>query len=420
MNKNTFYICSHCVDYKTQFKADIKKHLTKKKKCISFSEKYSFEEAYDLSLVKKYTFLFNYSNLEKKDYGFIVYNYTNIENQINEDFTNIDLITQNNNQKILSKIEKCKNNEIIENNQIIENSGITENNKINQNEEKQKYICYDCLTEYSSKRSLLKHLDNKSLCEYKKKYNEYLKKVEIEKNNNQLENIKNDDLLNNSGNIFNNIQNINNNIQNNNNNNNNNNTSNLHIKVNDFMNDRYDITHISDDFYKRKDFFLFNNFLEEIMLNKNNHNIYFIDNNTHAIIYTENDLSKVSSEKIGYIILEKIEQAFLQLYYKQNDEARQYYDFIHKYFRVIKGQYKHDTLYRVYDVNQQCFISTSNSNSCRARDRNLGKMIKIINKNYSETKNNLSKCSDGGEILNWEPNIEDFMSRRCRYKDLKS
>jgi hypothetical protein len=46
---------------------------------------------------------------------------------------------------------------------------------------------------------------------------------------------------------------------------------------------------------------------------------------------TENDLNKVSSEKIGYIILEKIEQAFLQLYYKQNDEVRQYYDFIHKY-----------------------------------------------------------------------------------------
>ncbi len=396
MKENTFYICNYCTDYKTIYKSDMKKHLTKKNKCKAYSEKYSFEEAYNISMCKRYTFSFNIDQLNKKDFAFIVYNYTNIYNKINENFTNSELIIQN-------------NKEIINNEEEIDNETI---------KNKQKFICPNCNKEYSSKQNLVKHSQNKSLCEYNQKYNKILNQS-IE-NNNQLENIKNDDSLNNSGNIFNNIQNINNNIQNNNNNNNNNNTSNLHIKVNDFMNDRYDITHISDDFYKRKDFFLFNNFLEEIMLNKNNHNIYFIDNNTHAIIYTENDLNKVSSEKIGYIILEKIEQAFLQLYYKQNDEARQYYDFIHKYFRVIKGQYKHDTLYRVYDVNQQCFTSTSNSNSCRARDRNLGKMIKIINKNYSETKNNLSKCSDGGEILNWEPNIEDFMSRRCRYKDLKS
>ncbi len=388
---NTFYICNYCVEYKTNYKGDIKKHFTKKNKCKSYLEKYSFEEAFNISVIRRYTFTFDTSNLCKKDYAFIINNYINIDNYISEDFTNTNLILENNNQEY-----KIKNNMELIN---IEEDG-----------EDNKFICYDCLTEYSSKRYLLNHMENKSLCEYKRKYNLYLKKAEEEKIN-KINNKQN--ILINNGNIINN--NFQNNVQNNGDN------GNLKIVVNDFMNEKYDLTHISDDFYKQKDFFTFNKFFEQIMLNKKNHNIYFIDNNNSAIIYTEDELNKVSSEKIGYIILEKIEQAFNQMYYKQDDEAKEYYKFIHKYYHVIKGQYKHDTIYKIYDIDEMQFKYTTNSRCNRARDKNLGKIINIVNKYHSDTKNNLSKINNNNqEILTIEPNIESFVSRRTRYKDLKS
>ena len=189
MKEKTLYICNNCIDYNTIYKSDMKKHLTKKNKCKSHSQKYSFEEAYNNSLCKTYTFYFDNTNLEQKDYVFIVLNYTNINNFIYEDFTNNNLI-QNNNKKIETDI-------------IIKKDVNYENNK-------KKFICPNCGKEYTSKQNLIKHSENKSLCEYNQKYNKILNQS-IE-NNNQLENIKNDDSLNNSGNIFNNIQNINNNI----------------------------------------------------------------------------------------------------------------------------------------------------------------------------------------------------------------
>jgi hypothetical protein len=405
MNKNIFHICNHCVDYKTIYKSDMKKHLTKKNKCKSYSEKYTFEEAFDISMCRTYTFLFNTDNLSIKDYAFIIYNYTNINNYINEDFTNNDLI--------------IKNNELICDNLIkYTNKSENENNTDN----KPKFICPNCNKEYTSKQNLLKHYDNKSLCIQNQKYNAILQQA-IEKqkinetnitnnqNNITNQNVTNNNMINN-GSIINNIQN---------NNNNNSNTSNFNIQVNDFMNDKYDITHIGDDYYEKKDFFIFDKFLEQIMLNKNNHNIYFVDNNNNAIIYTENELNKMSSEKVGYVVLEKIEQAFSELYYKQDEDARKYYEFINSYYRILKGQYRSDTIYKIYDVDERQFKYTSNSRLNRSRDKNLGKIITTINKHHSETKNNLSKCNDNNlEILTIEPNIENFISRRCRYKDLKS
>ena len=385
MKEKTLYICNNCIDYNTIYKSDMKKHLTKKNKCISHSQKYSFEEAYNNSLCKTYTFYFDNSNLEQKDYVFIISNYSNINNYIYEDFTNNNLII--NNKNYISDI-------------IIKE-------EIKEDDNKKKFICPNCGKEYTSKQNLIKHSENKSLCEYNQKYNAIINQFK-EKNSDNI--LINNNIINNmvnNGNII-------NNIQNNNNNNSNSNTSNFNFKVNDFMNAKYDLTHISDDYYKQKDFFIFNNFLEQIMLNKNNHNIYFIDNNNNAVIYTENELNKVSSEKVGYIVLEKIEQAFSELYYKQDK------DFINSYYRILKGQYRSDTIYKIYDIDEKQFKYTSNSRLNRSRDKNLGKIITTINKYHSETKNNLSKCNNNLEILTIEPNIENFISRRCRYKDLKS
>ncbi len=411
MNDKTFYICHYCNDYKTIKKHDMKKHLIRKKKCIMFSSLYDFEKASQLSLCKTYTFLFETDKLEKKDYAFIISNYTNIHNEITENYTDNNIIFENNSKKYLKK----NDNEIL-NKKIdsIEKEDYDDNEILSLNN----FICPMCNTKYSSKHNLLKHWDNKSLCEQKRKYNLFLKERENIENftknnlilseNNENKNLINSGFINNG--VINNIQNI----QNNNNN------SNFNIKVNDFMNDKYDLTHISDDFYKQKDFFIFNKFLEEIMLNKNNHNIYFIDNNTNAVVYTENELNKVSSEKVGYIVLEKVEQAFSELYYMQDDESKKYYDFINSYYRILKGQYRSDTIYKIYNVDDKKFEYTSNSNLNRARDKHLGKLISVINKYHSQTKQNLSKYNDTNEILTIEPNIENFISKRCRYKDLKS
>ncbi len=377
----TIYICHYCLNYTSLYKSDMKRHLHKKNKCKFYSATYSFEDAMDLSLCRTYTFSFDYTHFEQKEFAFIVSHYTNVNNFISEDFINEEKIQKNNQAIIL--LEKIKEDK--------------------SKEEKMKFICPYCSKEYSSKQNLVKHSENKNLCEYNQKYNKILQQT-IEKSEKEK--------------IENHFQNIHN-IQNNHNNNHN--TSNVHISVNDFMNKKYDLTHISDEYYKQKDFFLFHNFLEQIMLNKNNHNIYFVDNNTNAIIYTENELNKVSSEKIGYIILEKVEQAFRQIFHQQDESIQKFYDFIHKYYYVIKGQYKHDTIYKMYDVDEKRFYYTSNSNLCRSRDKHLCKIINIINKHHSETKSNLSIYNhDHQEILTCEPNIEDFISRRCRYKELKS
>ncbi len=39
---------------------------------------------------------------------------------------------------------------------------------------------------------------------------------------------------------------------------------------------------------------------------------------------------------------------------------------------------------------------------------------------YVNIKEKIYKYSDGGQILVFEPNIENFVSTRARYRDLKS
>jgi hypothetical protein len=70
------------------------------------------------------------------------------------------------------------------------------------------------------------------------------------------------------------------------------------------------------------------------MENKKNHNIFF--SNGEAIIYTDNELNRMSSDKAGYLILDKINKSFNEILYQQDEETQQYYHFISMYFYVIK------------------------------------------------------------------------------------
>jgi hypothetical protein len=216
------------------------------------------------------------------------------------------------------------------------------------------------------------------------------------------------------------IQNIQQNIQNIGTQNNNNNTqnNNYNFAIKDFVNDRYDISHIKDSFYEKKDFFLYPNFLQMIMENEKNRNIFFVDK--EAVFLMDNELNKMSSDKAGYMILDKLSESFDQLLYRQDKEARDYYSFITKYYHVIKGHYKHDTIFKDYNVDKQQFFYTSQGNLFRSRDKYLTKIVGTVNKFSDDVRTQMN--IDGLDIKNIpliNPNIEDFASVRMRYRDLK-
>ena len=219
------------------------------------------------------------------------------------------------------------------------------------------------------------------------------------------------------------------NIQNNNNNNTLNSTYNLSIR--DFVNDKYDLSHIKDDFYLQKDFFLYHNFLKAIMQNKNNQNIFFSNNNNgqqvggEAIIYTDTnevgELNKMTSDKAGYMILEKLSQSFDEVCYKNDKDTENYFEFIKKYYHVVKGHYKHDTIGKEYDIDEKRFIYTANSRLFRSRDKYLNKMIKTLEPIKNNVRENMCISLDQiNDIQMINPNIEDFSSVKMRYRDLKN
>ncbi len=154
------------------------------------------------------------------------------------------------------------------------------------------------------------------------------------------------------------------------------------------------------------------------MENKNNQNIFF--SNNEAIIYTDNELNKMSSDKAGYMVLDKLSQSFDQLFYDNDKETQNYYAFIQKYYHVIKGHYKHDTIYKEYNVDDRQFVYTANSRLFRSRDKYLTKMNSTLSKYKDSARENMMISLD--EVNNIpiiNPNIEDFSSVKMRYRDLK-
>ena len=56
INKNIYYLCHHCLDFLSNYKNDISKHINKKHKCKPYTLLYNFDEAIIKSLHKKYIF----------------------------------------------------------------------------------------------------------------------------------------------------------------------------------------------------------------------------------------------------------------------------------------------------------------------------------------------------------------------------
>ncbi len=416
----SYYICHHCVSYRTPYKKDIIKHFSRQHKCAA-NTIISYDEAYYLSTSKRFIFVdILTSQLNLNDYIYIISNYTEEKNYIDKDFRKKHSLIQK-----LMEIKKQMEEE--------EENKEDENKKHHRkkdlffytyyNEEKDKYICNKCLAEYTTKQNLQFHLQNTKVCEENQKgilaREKKLKELEIrkamelkramEEKKNVTYNINNNNTIGNLNNIQ-NIQNHNNNVQN----------TNYNISIKDFIHERYDITHIQESYYQKKDFFLFTNLLKIVMENKKNQNIFFTDNHQEAIIYTDNELNRISSDKAGYLILDKLSQTFDQILYKQDEDTQEYYKFIQKYYTVLKGQYKHDTIYKDYDVDEQRFVYTANSSLFRCRDKNLQKMISTLDHFNAEARETMKfAVSDVRKIPLVNPNIEDFASIRNRYRDLK-
>ncbi len=370
-------ICHHCADYMTESIGNMSKHFKIKHPCSS-NTLYTYEDAEKLSKDRDYLFMIDRRNLELSDYIFIVTYYTNKENIIKKGFKSKKLVEEN------EKIEMAK-----------------------EEEEKsfQKHECPNCKKRFCAKYNLERHMENPNACvrksclkEIKKKNQEIIQQIQHNHNHNNFYTTQN-------------IQNISNN-------NNNTNHNTYHVSIKDFIKENYDLSHISNDFYARKDFFLYPNLLRMIMENKKNHNIFF--SNGEAIIYTDNELNRMSSDKAGYLILDKLNKSFNEILYQQDDETQQYYHFISKYYYVIKGHYKHDTIFKDYDVEEQQFVYTASSSLFRSRDKYLAKMMSTLDVCKDSAKKHMYFNID--EIRNiptLNPNIEDFASAKMRYRDLK-
>ncbi len=428
----TYYICHYCIDYKTINLKDIKKHVNRKNKCKCCTL-LSFEQASLLSVTKKFIFTFNINELIKDDLIFIITNYCEQKNMIYKNFkqdifnnllknitNNINPLENNNllyNNESYSDIESDSDNQSINNS--INNNKEDEFEKTYFNKEKNKYVCILCFSEYTSKQNMEKHLLNIKKCDKRRKV---LDAISISKESKELilhkkteeESKYKAHLLQQNNQI---IQ-TQNNIQNNNNTNNNTHNSNYNLSINDFVNERYDLTHIKDSFYQQKDFFIYPNFLNMIMQNKKNHNLFFA--NGEAVFYSDNSINKMSSDKAGYLVLDKLNQSFDEFLYKQDDEVREYYKYITKYYHVVKGHYKHDTISKEYDVEDRQFYYTPQSNLFRSRDKYLSKITTTVNKYSDDVRNEMNVSGiDIKNIPLINPNIEDFASVKMRYRDLK-
>jgi hypothetical protein len=235
-------------------------------------------------------------------------------------------------------------------------------------------------------------------------------------------------------NIVNSFNNNNLNVQNNYNN-----APTIKLEVNDFGRETYSYNHIPKSFIKQDDFYLYKNFLNKLMENKDNQNIYFMNydedikaENRKAIVYADEILYKINEDKAIFMMLEKLKNTMdsilLSKKYtnsliensaesdEENKKLEEKIAEIKKYYHVISGHFKHDTIFKDYDVKDKQFYNLAHKR--RSRDIYTLNIKDIVNEHgtpISEISNNNSIQ----QLHNFNPDIEDYASTRLRNKDLK-
>lgn len=395
---NSFLICHRCL-YCCYLKSDMINHYNRKNICdIKYcsTNDFDFNDYKELSLKKRY-----YSEQKLKHYpeSVLIKFITTYHNEIN----NIDDIN-NNFDNTTNNFDNITNN----NEQDIKNCVIfiIDNKKV--------YKCLKCGTLYKKKDSLLNHLQNDKLCYKKKIFNDYIKKCEEIKQDNENSKLVIQNNQKSGEKIV--INNQNNNIQNNNIND----YGNYKLKLRDFFLEGYSIDHIDLDKLNYNDFYLYDNMLNLILENDENKNIYFDNNN--AIFYTKNNLSVLPNDKAVYVLLEKMGRVANKIINLQDEELQNKLNHVKDYYRINLNKYKFDTLFKKYDVNEKRFIYDSDvPQNIRTRDECIQTTIGIIN-NYEDETQEIFK----NKKLNTKKlpppmpyNIEDYLSVKDRYKELK-
>jgi hypothetical protein len=405
---NSGYICHRCF-YISFTKNDMYKHCNKKNICkASYNCLFSDEEYKKLSLNNRYIFTEFDEESKKTIYNLSV-------NQL------IFLVTKFNNELNIIENHNLLTNEVLSKQNITQINNIKEDiisdekdediqNIINEDD----YIiyidgirhfkCILCGSIYKRKDSLQKHLKNKLNCENKLLFNNLLLKKKEEKEEKDQKNVM--------------IQNINNNnnIQNIQNNNNSTQNNNYNLEIKDFIESNYDHKHIPYNVIRDKNFYLYKNFLNLILQNDVNKNIYF--DGKYAFLYSDGGLKRIPNDKAGYLLLDKLDSAIKSYIYSnpENNNSDDY-DYVYKYYSVTKNKYVYDTIYKPYDVETKKF-NYCMTNNIRTRDKCLSDITQTCNSYKEKTKQIMKdKEYDKHEIdSNYQVNIPFYESSKMRNK----
>ncbi len=387
--ENSGYICHRCF-YISFTKSDMIKHCNKKNLCKTrYNCLFSDKEYKDLSIKKRYYFTEKNIDITKD----IFLSTTKL----------IKLVTEFNDEiNIIQDISSLYNEEIIENDEIsiIDNKNNTID-YITFIDGIKHFMCPKCKTVYKKKETLEKHLENPQLCYKKEKFNKLLNNVNnpnqinIQNLNNNIQNIQNNQ----------NIQNVNNNLAQNN----------YNFELKDFIENNYSHSHIPRNAIQNKDFYLHKNFLNLIMENDENKNIYF--DGKYAFVYTDGGLKRIQSDKAGYLVLEKLDKAIISYIYSNPQSLKEDFSYVDRYYSVMKNKYIFDTIHKPYNLDTKKFDYCETKN-IRTRDKCLSEITQICNLHKDKTKEIMkSKEYDKFEIdANYQVNIPNYESARTRNK----
>jgi hypothetical protein len=401
---NSCYLCHKCL-HSFFLKSDIQRHLDKKEPCESkYNCLLSNEDIKEKSLSKRYYF---YNDIRPCDLE--IYQKIVLVNKYNLKFNVISELSSNkeDDNKTETKSENVKLLKSVDDCIVIIN-------------DKKRYRCALCNTDYKNKNTLIQHFSNKDLCDKKKAINKTLENINNELLNNiqqsiqqsiqqpiqqTIQNINNNQFIQNNNNNIQNIQNINNNLAQNN----------YNVQLKDFVENNYSHKHIPRNAIENKDFYLHKNFLNLIMENDENKNIYF--DGKYAFVYTDGGLKRIQSDKAGYLVLEKLDKAMISYVYSNPQSLKEDFSYVDRYYSVMKNKYIFDTIHRSYDVETRKFDYCETKN-IRTRDKCLSEITQICNLYKDRTKEIMkSKDCDKYEIdTNYQVNIPNYESSRKRNK----
>ncbi len=422
--KGSFYICHRCLSFKCNSKNDMTRHYQRITQCMPniITNDDNIENNdyfYNKSISHRYITEMNINFLSNIHIKLIITNCNNIYNVITYDLLNS--IVNNDTLKIIKNNDNYNNyfNQFVnkENNEYKENKDNLNKNTV----KNKKYICDNCFTKFTTLYTLTEHKTNINICNKKKQLNL------VKENYKKIENIPPDNLIkkyieetnNNSHitqNIQNNIQNQNvqNNIQNiqnqyNKNINNQKNDNNFYLNTRDFLYERYDYSHLNIHNVNDK-FFEYSNFLENLLKNKANQNLYFT-NNGYGIYYADNVLNKSQSELIVSFIISKLKST-LESIINQFDETKQNEKrHLKKYYNKLDGQYKINSHYQNYDFDDKYFYNTEIKN--RIRDKFISETIRVYNVYLDDTKTKFLEAElSKGNIHHNKMKIEGYLTQK--------